>query len=185
MKRNFVCAIIIIISVVLFLFQSNISCAEQSALVVYLDWNYYGKIPLFEDLEGKNVIDTLQNDSIGEDVIHIIVDTCINNKIYGKPGWEFQNKSFSKGWINLSDHITVQIYPFIYEEEYAPFFPLYFDHFYDSGFEYIMNSGEPFKIIDTYQGWVKIKFMNKKQNRDIMGWISPRNQCTNIYGGCH
>lgn len=165
-----------ILSFVVTVFGDNV----ENPSIIFLDYSFTGRIPLYKDVNRTEVIDSLQNDYAAECYTGFLVDTCLGNMAFG----HFISDNVTqerKGWISLSEHMTVQLLSFP-----ENVFRLYTKPSRLASYEYVKDVNAPFKITDVRGGWVRIQFDRGMQNREIVGWLPPTNQCTNFYGGgCH
>ena len=165
---------------------------DHSKVYVFIDPGYFEKIPMYKDKDMNEVVDSIQNDSIFENYIEFAVDTCIDNMIFVQPSYFYGGPypPFNKGWIKLTEQIKLFVSPsiipflsnsFIYKSDIG-FAPLYNEPTENSYHEYIDCIGKMVSVTDIYGDWVKVKYTSP--NYSFEGWLSPKNQCSDLYNAC-
>lgn len=157
--------------------------ASDTLLIMFIEPYYYGKVPLYSDKEKSKVSLYLQNDSVWENNIELEVSNCENGLVYCQPVWSQASlrtdSIFPKGWVSLSDHITVFMRPLgismvrLYTEPT------------ETSFSKLIVVTDNFKVLACYNGWVQIRVYDEEKYAYVTGWLSPDSQCPSIYGNCH
>lgn len=151
----------------------------MSKSCVLLDPDFEGKEPIFDET-GMVVIDSIQHDFLHENFIEFVVDTCNGNKIYVQPRWSFGNKLLPiKGWITLSERIITYV-----AECYGHKLKLYTLPIEASSFYEVECHDMTIRVESYHKGWVYTTVMDENSEK-VSGWISPQDQCPNVYTTCN
>ena len=148
---------------------------EQIA-IVFLDIDYYGVIPVYDNPKGK-LIKEIRNDSTssdfigfellykGDDMFNVVAFSCLTGQI------------MAKGWIDNNSHLG------IYSSMYQGNMVIY-EQPDSSKIMCILKDYYPGKydIIDFSGSWLKITANSK--GKFIEGWIPRNEQCWNVYSTC-
>lgn len=133
------------------------------------------KVPLYDSTR-QIIVDTLQHDVINENFILLHVDSCVGEMISVQPYWSLGGGYSKKGWVYLSEDIT--IYP------HDDIFPLYTKPSYMSDSVMVRFEGDELPVIMYSNGWVYTQICDTT-GRKCEGWLSPLHQCDNPYTTCN
>lgn len=180
----------VIISVIIFVLFSNIRAENNAKIfkdqimqnyrnypVVFLELSYSGIVKL--EREDDTIF--LKNNDKEEN--YILFSLLRKNKQWFEVvAWNSLDESYiGQGCIQLSTPI------FIYSNEYNPQInplKLYFEPTFDSPYiEYKTYTIDAFEVVDVYKKWLKIRISINDGLYFV--WLSPNNQCANVYSTCN
>lgn len=157
---------------------------------IFIDLDYYGDINLYEDSLGlqvkkifKNPTEEEFNSEDNEEIIPILVLLDKSDRMFKVilvGGSWFKTKMY-EGWIEKLDYLG--IYDRLYSPEIEPII-LYSQPNIQSSivakkFEYDVKSHI---VVDFHGLWLKVKI--KIDGKYYTGWLSPDQQCDQVYTTC-
>ena len=158
--------------------ETKIVCNDTSFVSVFLDIDFSGEIQVFDKPKGK-VIKMLRNNMNEEEFIMFDLLEKKDNMFYVLAYSSLNNTLITKGWIYKNNHLG------IYSSTYNRDFILYKRPHNKREIIAIDEVYNPnmYVVIDFDGKWLKIK--TKVKGDKYAGWISPDEQCSNVYSTCN
>ena len=122
---------------------------------------------------GGEIIDSIINDTIKEDYVSIQINNSSKCGFAHISAVSFITRKETNGWIQVCN---LGINPSTYSTIYLHVSPT-FDSTIKDSIESPMW-GDLYNVIDAEKGWLYIKWKDKE------GWLSPEDQCADLYTTC-
>lgn len=151
-----------------------LSCADNDFIGFCLLVPKHIDVPLYESADCDNVNDYIVNDTINEDYPLIAIKAIDNGKADVYVKYPMRTRADTNGWIDMKNLG-------VYLMSSSDSVNLYASPYYKSEISFcIVNPvwGEPYSIIDAFDGWLKIE---QPEQPDIAGWLPPEHQSNNPY----
>lgn len=161
-----------------FILSSFLTFSQNEKLDAVIYWRYVNSVNIFDKPNGT-VINTIQNDTVNENLIRLTISKIENGFLKVKIGLEMDNVSFN-GWIKSATYIGA----YLRHEAHPMDLILYSCPKEAKDNIILLTDWEPdfITILDFEKDWVNV-CVNYKGKR-IMGWIQRNNLCANSYSTC-
>ena len=143
---------------------------------VFLSLDFKNKVTLYNTASKQKVIKQIGHNFEGEDYLSFTIYKSNDSMYFVEASYSISGKN-TKGWISKKSKLSV------FSKSYNKKMILYKTYSKKTEEISLNYISKELEVLNCHDGWLKVKV--KLNNKIIIGWLPPEEQCSNPYSTCN